>query len=247
MTSFITGGGGGLGSAIGQGLAARGQSVILADVNLENAEREAVRIREATGSPVLAVACDITDGASVDAAWLRAREQFGVVDVVVNNAGHLDQTDFLDLTIEKWRRTYAINVEGPFHVTQRAVRDWVAESTPGSIVNIASISAFTAGFGGAVDHGSSKAALVGMTIQLAVDLGRHGIRANAVAPGSFYSPMNAVRLQDPAQVARSEAMVPLGRIGKVEEVADVAVFLALDATYVSGTVVNVDGATAVVM
>lgn len=247
MAIFITGGAGGLGSAIARGFADRGRAVALVDLDGANAEREAEKIRTATGIAARAITCDITQPASVDAAWIEARSELGDVDVVVNNAGHMAQIDFLDLTLDDWRTTFAINLEGPFHVSQRAVREWVDNGVKGSIVNISSISAFTAGFGGAVDHGASKAGLIGFTIQLAVDFGRYGIRANAVAPGSFYSPMSAKRLEDPAQVAKSEAMVPLGRIAQPQEIAAVAVFLGLDATYVNGTVVNADGGTAVVM
>jgi NAD(P)-dependent dehydrogenase (short-subunit alcohol dehydrogenase family) len=138
---------------------------------------------------------------------MRATEQLGPIDVLVNNAGVFAPTPFLELTPEAWDRTLQVNLYGAFHTSQRAARDWLAAGTKGAIVNIASIAAMTAGYGGTADYGASKAGLVGLTIHLAVDLGPQGIRTNAVAPGSFYSPMNAERLtrpgDDPSEADRA--------------------------------------------
>lgn len=247
MTVFLTGGGGGLGAAIANGFARRGIDVAVADRELAAAQQVAKDVSETHGVRASAVECDVTDPASVAAAWTHATEQLGPIDVLVNNAGVFAPTPFLELTPQAWDRTLQVNLYGAFHTSQRAARDWLAAGTKGAIVNIASIAAMTAGYGGTADYGASKAGLVGLTIHLAVDLGPHGIRTNAVAPGSFYSPMNAERLARPGEEEHSSAMTPLKRIAQPEEVAAAVLFLALDATYVNGVVIPVDGGTVVRM
>jgi len=248
MGVFITGGAGGLGNALAESFGSRGIAVAVADLDLDAAETTARELRKKY--PALAatgVECDVTDPASVDEAWVRAVADLGPLETLVNNAGVFRPMPFLKMSPQAWDRTMQVNLYGAFHTCQRAVRDWVQEGRPGSIVNIASIAALNAGYGGTADYGASKAGLVGLTIHLAVDLGPHGIRTNAVAPGSFYSPMNAERFAAPGQEESSAALTPLRRIATPEEVAAAAVFLALDATYVNGVVIPVDGGTAVRM
>lgn len=247
MTVLLTGAAGGLGLAIAEKFAARGQSLALLDRTPGAAEEAATRLAGEYGVEAIALGADVTSRASIDDAWDAAEAHAGAIDVVVNNAGRFVPTDFRELSYESWQATLDVNLGGAFHTSQRAAQTWVPAGVKGAIVNVASIAAFTAGYGGAVDYGVSKAGLVGLTIHLAVDLGQFGIRSNAVAPGSFYSPMNAARLANPEQEAKSAGQSPLKRIGQPGEVADVVVFLGLDATYVNGTVVNVDGGVAVVM
>jgi NAD(P)-dependent dehydrogenase (short-subunit alcohol dehydrogenase family) len=247
MSVFLTGGGGGLGNGVAQAFAARGVAVALADRVKENAEAVASAVAAEHDVPVLPLECDVTDAASIARAWDRAGEELGPVDALVNSAGIFRRRPFLDLTEEEWNTTLDVNLTGAFLVSQHAVRHWLAAGTPGSIVHVASIAAMNAGFGGAVDYGASKAGLVGLTIHLAVEFAPAGIRCNAVAPGFFYSPINAARLADPEEEARSAAFSPLRRIGQPDEVASAVVFLAMDATYVNGTVLPVDGGIVVRM
>jgi len=247
MAVFITGCAGGLGAALAHGFAARGQSIAVVDIEKSKAEAVAEQVRADHGVKTAALACDITEPTSVDAAWNAAVAELGSIDVLVNNAGVFNPTPFVDLSPEAWDRTLKINLYGAFYTAQRAARDWLPQGTQGAIVNVASIAAMTAGYGGTADYGASKAGLVGLTLHLAVDLGQYGIRANAVAPGSFYSPMNAERLADPEQEEHSASLSPLHRIGQPEEVAAAVVFLALDGTYVNGVVVPVDGGIVVRM
>lgn len=247
MSVLVTGGSGGLGTAIGEAFARRGYAIALLDLEAEPTSRVADRLSDAYGVTVAGVACDVTDRESVERAWADAERAVGTIDVVVNNAGIFTKKDFLDLTLEQWQRTLDVNLTGPFHVSQCAARSWVPAGVAGSIVNVASIAAFTAGHGGAVDYGASKAGLVGLTIHLAVDLGPHGIRANGVAPGSFRSPMSVTRLAAPEEREKSEALIPLGRVGEAEEVAATVLFLAVDGTYVNGAVIACDGGTVVKM
>ena len=247
MSVLITGGGGGLGSAIADQFAQRGLSLALVDQAGDRAEAVAERIRDAYGVPVAAFGYDISTRREVEACWREANDTLGPIDTVVNSAGVFAKKPFLDLSDDEWRRTQDVNLTSAFVICQVAARCWIDQGIKGSIVNVASIAAFTAGLGGAVDYGSSKAGLIGLTIHLAVDLGPHGIRSNAVAPASFRSGMTAERYSVPGAEETMAALSPLRRIGEPEDVAKVIAFLALDATYVNGVVVNVDGGMTCVM
>jgi NAD(P)-dependent dehydrogenase (short-subunit alcohol dehydrogenase family) len=249
MSVFITGGGGGLGAAIAHGFAARGIAVGVVDIAEDSARRVAEEVSARWDVPSAAVACDLQDWDSISAAWTAVGEQLGPILQVVNNAGVFSpKPDLRDLTQADWRFAVAVNLDAPFFVSQTAAREWIDAGTPGTIVNVASTAAFTvAADFHAVDYGASKAGLVGLTHHLGVDLGPHGIRVNAIAPSSFRSPMNAERLKDPAELAKSERMTPLHRVAEASEMADAVVFLALDATYVNGQVLAVDGGQMLMM
>jgi NAD(P)-dependent dehydrogenase (short-subunit alcohol dehydrogenase family) len=244
--AFVTGGGGGLGTALGWGFARRGVPVALADNNVDNARQAALEIEAATDTRAIGLGCDVTSRDAVHAAWSEASEALGPIDAVVNNAGRFIPTDFLDISVEQWNETLAINLTGAFHVSQRAVREWVERETKGSIVNVASIAALVAAPGGA-DYGASKAGMVGLTIHLAVAYGQYGIRVNAVAPGVFRSPINVERLQRPGEEEKSTSISPMRRIASADEIAATVIHLALDASFVNGVVVPCDGGTTVVM
>lgn len=248
MTAVITGGAGALGAAIAARLAERGQGVALLDLDGEAAAAVADSIARRFGVPAIGLACDITRRTELERCWSHVTTSDSAIEIVVNNAGVFARRSLLDLTDADWARSIDVNLTAAFMLSQMAAREWIDADARGTIVNVASIAAFTAGLvGGAADYGASKAGLIGLTIHLAVDLGPHGIRVNAVAPGSFRSAINAARLALPGEEQRSAASVPLQRVGEPDEVADVVRFLALDATYVNGVVINVDGGTAVVM
>jgi len=249
MSLFLTGGGGGLGAAVGHAFAERGISVGVADIAVEGAERVAAELRERWGVEAVAVRCDLRDWDSISEAWRRTGEELGQIDVVVNNAGVFSpKGDLRELTREDWDFAIEVNLDAPFFVCQTAAKEWIERDVKGSIVNVASSAAFTVAPGfHAVDYGASKAGLVGLTKHFGVDLGPYGIRTNAIAPSSFRSPMNAERLKDPEQVKLSESMTPLRRIAEPEEMAAAIRFLALDASYVNGQVLAVDGGQMLMM
>jgi len=245
MTVFLTGGSGGLGVACAEMFAARGERVAVVDRAGAEAAVVARRVSAKTGTEAVGIACDVTDPARVQEAWTSATEQLGPIEVVVNNAARLHIVPFLDLELADWQETLAVNLTGPFLVAQLAAREWITNGRGGSIVNVASSAAVRAGFSGAVDYGSSKSGLVGLTRQIAVALGPHGIRVNAVAPGSFFSPLNDERFAQPGYQEGIVAKVPLRRIGDAEDIAAAVVFLALDGGYVNGALLPVDGAMTV--
>lgn len=183
-TALVTGAAGGIGAAIARRLAERGDRVVLLDLA---APEGTARSLEELGAEVIAVAADVADPASVDAAAQAARAEFGPVEIVVNNAaiGTLGGIGEVDVT--DWRQTIDVNLTGPFVVTKAVVphmrgRNW------GRVVNVASTSIYT-NTPGMVAYIASKGGVLGLTSALATDLGRFGITVNAVAPGFTRTPM----------------------------------------------------------
>ncbi len=247
MSALITGGAGSLGAALGEAFAARGVPVAQLDVDRAGAEEVAAKIAAASTVDTVGLACDVTDEDAVARAWDEVAERVGEPEVIVNNAGRFVPCDIADLALADWQSTIDLQLTGPFLVCREAARHWIPNGIQGSIVNIASNAAVVAHRQGSPDYGASKAGLVGLTVDLAIELGPHGIRANAVLPGTFRSRMNAERLADPEADKAESANVPIGRLGEPNEVAAAAIFLALDGTYTNGAALSADGGTIVRM
>jgi NAD(P)-dependent dehydrogenase (short-subunit alcohol dehydrogenase family) len=246
VSVLITGGAGGLGIELGRAFLARGHAVALIDV-ADQVGSVAQQLAGEHADGAIGLVVDTTRAEAVDRAWTTAEDALGPVDAVVNAAGIVVRGGITEIAEEDWARCLDVNLTGPFHVCRRAAQAWVPSGRAGAIVNIASVAALKAAAPpiGSVGYGASKAGLLGLTIHLAVELGPHGIRSNAVAPGSFASPMNQQRLADPAVAQATADAVPLKRIGAASEVAGLTAYLALDATYVNGAVVACDGGTIV--
>ena len=162
-------------------------------------------------------------------------------DVLVNSAGMREFADPLEITEADWARVLTVNLSGTFHVAQGVARRLKTAGKTGAIVNVASTSGLVASENRAA-YVSAKHGVVGLTKQLALDLGPVGIRVNAVAPGVIRTPMTELYFSDPDMIERLRRAYPLGRAGAPEEVAEVIAFLASErARYVTGTVVPVDG------
>jgi NAD(P)-dependent dehydrogenase (short-subunit alcohol dehydrogenase family) len=247
VSAIVTGGGGGLGEAVAAQLLKRGVATALLDSSYENARAVATRLSEIDSARAIAVACDVSATKDVQAAWAFTESELGPIDVVVNAAGIQGQHPISTMTDDVWERVLEVNLTGAFKVCRQAATAWLDEGRSGSIVNVASSLAFVANPGGSSAYGASKSGLVGLTIQLAVELGSHGIRVNAVAPAGFRSPMYAELLKRPDQDERIKALIPMGRIGEPEEVAATIVFLALDGTYINGVTIPIDGGNIVKM
>jgi NAD(P)-dependent dehydrogenase (short-subunit alcohol dehydrogenase family) len=246
VSVFITGGAGGLGIELGRAFLARGHAVALIDV-AEGVVSVAQELSIDEPGRVIGLTVDTTRPQAVDDAWTAAEEALGPIESVVNAAGIVVRGGITEIAEADWARCLDVNLTGPFHVCRRAAQAWVPAGRTGAIVNIASVAAMKAAAPpiGSVGYGASKAGLVGLTIHLAVELGPHGIRSNAVAPGSFASPMNRERLADPEVAQATADAVPLKRIGAASEVAGLTVYLALDAANVNGAVIACDGGTVV--
>lgn len=231
--ALITGAARGIGLASARLFVSEGWRVAMVDYD----EDELLTVAP-TVDGALPVVCDVSDGAAVTTMVKQVQDHFGQIDAVVNNAGiadfrPLEQTDFAT-----WRKVMAPNLDGPFLVTQAATP--ALKATKGAIVNIASISGLRASTL-RVAYGTSKAGLIALTQQTAIELGEYGVRANAVAPGPVRTKLAmAVHSQDIID-AYHDAL-PLNRYGTEDEIAEAIVFLCSDkASYITGQCLAADG------
>jgi 3-oxoacyl-[acyl-carrier protein] reductase len=234
--ALVTGGSGAIGSAICRRLAADGCHVVVhANHGMAQAEALAQEIIAGGGSAE-AVAFDVTD-AEASAAALETLLEAGPVQVLVNNAGIHDDAVMPGMRREQWTRVIDVSLNGFFNVTQPLLMPMIGTRW-GRIVNLSSVAAM-AGNRGQTNYAAAKAGLHGATKSLALELAPRGITVNAVAPGIIASPM-AAEAFDAETIKR---MVPMKRVGKPEEVADLIGFLASDnAAYISGQVISINGA-----
>lgn len=236
----VTGAGSGIGAAAARRLVAAGTAVAILDRDKPAADRVAAAIASSGGSAV-AFEADITSAEAVSAAAAAVQRSLGDSDVLVNNAGVQLAESLMTLDLERWRKALDVNVTGAFICAQAFGRQMIAAQRRGSIVNIGSITGeFPRPSGGA--YSASKAAIAMLSRQLALELAPHGIRSNTVAPGFVRTALSERIYQDPEVAAGRERMVPLGRIGDVQEVADVIMFLASErSSYVTGQTILVGG------
>jgi len=236
--AVVTGGGGGIGAAISARFAAEGARVVIAEVDETRGAATAEAIITA-GGIAQSVAIDVTDVTAVASL----AQHVGAVDVLVNNVGHYLTTgnDFLENGPDEWDALHAVNLRHVLICT-RAFVDGMVERGRGSIVNVSSVEAFRAVPRRPV-YGAYKAAVIGFTRSLAVDLGNSGVRVNAVAPDLTESLQVRYSEWVPTeQRDRIPAWVPVGRFGTPDDVAGVALFLASDlSAFVTGTTVHADG------
>lgn len=238
--AIVTGGATGIGRAIAEQYIARGDAVAIADLNQTMAEQTA---RELGGAGrCVAIHTDVSNEASVVAMVRRAREELGGVDYLVNNAGiHLHKL-VVDTELAEWQRQIDVQLTGPFLCAREVARDMLAHGTRGAMVNIVSVAAKMGRVKG-VAHSASKAGLVMLTQGLAMELGGHGIRVNAIAPGLIDTESQRAEEVISSTYKRLYLEeIPLGRLGEPSEIADAVMFLCSDqARWISGHTLFVDG------
>jgi NAD(P)-dependent dehydrogenase (short-subunit alcohol dehydrogenase family) len=237
--AVVTGAGSGMGAAIAIGYAREGARVACADINLAGAEATVAEIRKAGGTG-LAVPVDVGDADSVSRCITEVVRNFGRIDILVNDAGISRRGPFLEHLEENWDAVMRVNAKGYFLCSQAAAKVMIAQGG-GAIVNISSIT--PAGIlQNLCSYAASKGAVDALTKHLALELVKHGIRVNAIAPGMIETNLSRERLKDPEQRRSSIELVPMGRLGKPEDVVGAAVFLAsTESAYVTGVVLPVDG------
>jgi 3-oxoacyl-[acyl-carrier protein] reductase len=229
LTALVTGAARGIGFATARKLVEIGHEVFIGDVNGDAAAEAAASIG------AKAVTLDVTDPDSVAAC----AAGFATLDVLVNNAGIVRGGTLGEMSIDDYRTVMDVNVLGPVLMTRACTEALAAAG--GAVVNLASMSAFMPVPGTGV-YSMSKAAVLSYTQSVALELAPRGIRVNAVAPGRISTEMTADRQTDPAREARTNALIPLGRSGQAEDVAEVIAWLASPAAgYVTGQVIPVDG------
>lgn len=232
--ALVTGGAQGIGLACAEALRADGCRIVLADVK-EDVREAAERLGGA------GYVCDMGDGAQVADLFARMEAEVGTAGVLVNNAGLAVAADFLDMTEAQFRQVIDVNLVGVFLATQAAARSMVRDGIRGAVVNMSSINAQVA-IPQIAGYCASKGGVAQVTKVAALALAPHGIRVNAVGPGSIDTAMMAAVNADPEAYARAMSRTPLKRAGTAREVGDVVAFLASDkAAYVTGETVYVDG------
>ena len=237
--AIVTGGTRGIGYAVVKKYLENRASVVLCGSRQETADRAVARLTaEHPDWPVEGIAPDLTDYASVKAAFDGVRERYGRIDILVNNAGVSSSEPLSDYTPELFRRVMALNVDAVFYCV-RAVYDAMAAQGAGCILNTSSmVSRY--GQPSGVAYPTSKAAINGMTLSLARELGPQGIRVNAVAPGITNTDM--MRAVPEEHIAPLISQIPLRRIGEPVDLAQAFLFLASPAaSYITGEILHVDG------
>jgi len=241
QTALITGGGTGIGLAIGIALGKLGARVVIASRGADHLE-SGLAVLAAAGCEAIGVPVDVRQPDQVDAMVTRALEAFGRIDILVNNAAGNFVCRAEDLTPNGWNAVINIVLNGSFYASRAVGRHMIARGGGGSIVSILANYAWT-GSPGTIHSASAKAGVMAMTQTLAVEWAPHRIRVNAVAPGPIESPGAAKQLwSTPEAVDRITKAVPLGRWGGAGEIADAVSFLVSPhAAYVTGEIMTVDG------
>ena len=241
--AVVTGGARGIGLATGQWFLANGYRIALLDVDEATLANTATVLHN-PGS-VMCLTCDVSSEASVNAVMAQVYAKFGRIDALVNNAGIAVFKPIGETTFDEWRSVLSVNLDGAFLCTQACVPYMLknvahANGTRGAVVNIASISGLRASTL-RVAYGTSKAAIIALTKQQAIELGNAGIRCNAIAPGPVDTEMSKL-VHSVAIRSDYYDAIPLNRYGTTDEIASVAGFLcSVGASYVNGQVLAVDG------
>ena len=235
--ALITGAAQGIGLATALKFAAEGAIVIVCDMNPASVDAAVAQCR-ALGATAEGFVADVTDRAAIDDLVARVMAQFGRIDVLVNNAGITQDARLQKMTIEQFDKVIDVNLRGVFHCAQ-AVADTMVAQGSGVILNASSVVGIYGNFG-QTNYAATKFGVIGFTKTWSRELGPKGVRVNAVAPGFITTPMVAAM---PEKVLQDlVAKVPLKRLGKPEDIANVYAFLASDeASYINGAVIEVSG------
>ncbi len=237
---LVTGGGSGIGRAVCFAFAREGADVGVGDMDLAAAEATAREVRK-NNREALALGVDVSDPSDVRAMVERAVSELGPLDILVNSAGVREIVPFLQLPPDKWLREIGTNLTGTFLCSQAVAQHLVEQGRGGKIVNLASVTGLMA-----VPHRAayvaSKHGVVGLTKEMAMELGDKNIQVNAVAPGVVETPMTASYLNKPDTIAAAKKVHPAGRWAQAEEIANLILFLASDETgFITGATFPIDG------
>lgn len=267
--ALITGAGPGLGGTIAQAFAREGAHLVLCDIN-PSALEHTRQVLAPYGNEVMSLTCDVSDSAAVDAMFSRAAQHFGRIDVLVNNAARVpispEETQrrnrhyayattpvprqslgiVSSLTDEDWLKWWGVNMHGVFYCTRAALR-WMEPQRSGRIINIASIAGLGAYSMHSPGYSATKAGVISLTKSTAYDVAGANIYVNAIACGGVHTPMFEQYLQSATEAQRNSLfqMLPSGRLGRPEEYANVALFLAADEHYLVGQVISPNGGIAI--
>lgn len=239
---LVTGASAGIGRAVAIEAARQGANVAINYFDsTDDAANGTLAAIRAVGRDGIAVKGDVALPDNAPAFVAAAVKAFGKVDVFVSNAGICPFHAFLDMPREIFERTMAVNLHGAYYMVQAAANQMIRQGHGGAIIGVSSISAYVGGEY-QTHYTPTKAGILSMMNSVAIALGKHGIRCNAVLPGTIQTEINKEDLSDPKKRAHMEGRVPLGRLGVTEDLAGPVIFLASDmARYVNGAALLVDG------
>ena len=238
-TAVVLGGTSGIGLAIARAFAGAGAATVASSREAARVEAAAAEM-ESLGAPTLRIPSDVGDRASLQRLCDEVVLAFGQVDVLVVTAGMHRKIATADMSDEEWNRVIDVNLNGTFRANQVFGRQMIRQGK-GSIINTCSMTTFVS-FGEVAAYAASKAGVHMLTKSLACEWAPLGVRVNAIAPGVFRTPLNTAVLDLPGRLEAIGARTPMGRVGRVEELAGVAIFLASDASsFVTGQTIPVDG------
>jgi glucose 1-dehydrogenase len=239
--AIVTGASSGIGQGIAKRLGAAGAKVIVDYVGQPQGAQDTVHAIESAGGDAESVQGDVTDVKAMEALVNEAWSRFGSADILVNNAGMEKKSEFWDTSEEDYDKVMAVNLRGPFFLTQAFVRRLRDAKKPGRVINISSVHEDMV-FPGFATYCCSKGGLRMLMRDLAVELGSLGITVNNVAPGAIATPINKSLLENKTELNALLANIPLGRMGTPEDVAGLVEFLASDdASYITGSTFVIDG------
>jgi 3-oxoacyl-[acyl-carrier protein] reductase len=239
--AIITGASRGIGKATAEKFATEGAKLVLVDLNKEDLKKTAGVIRE-LGAETFEMEVDVTNRDKVDQLMNDARAHFGQIDIVVNNAGITQDAQLVKMTEEQWDSVIDVNLKGVFNVAQAAAKLMI-EQKGGVILNASSVVGIYGNFG-QTNYAASKWGVNGMTKTWAKELGKHGIRVNAIAPGFISTPMVEKMPEKVIEIMKNKSV--LSRLGSPEDIANGYAFLASDeAAFITGAILSIDGGVVV--
>lgn len=238
--AIITGAATGIGKAIAIEMARRGARVVVNYIGKPDAAQDVVSAIKSANGAALAVEADVSNSEQVWRMMAQTIAQFGQIDVLVNNAGVEKQVPFLELAEGDWDKIIAVDLKGPFLCTQAAARE-MAKRKKGTIINISSVHEDLP-FPGYAPYCAAKGGLRMLCRDLALELAKYNVNVVNVAPGAIDTPINDATMKNPEKVLALKREIPLGRVGKPEDVAGLVCYLASDeASYITGATVVIDG------
>ena len=236
--AIITGAGRGIGAATAKKFAAEGAKVVIADLNQDDIKTTVEEIK-ASGGAAIGLIVNVTNREDIDKMLNETIENYGKIDVVVNNAGITADSQLVKLTEEQWDKVIDVNLKGVFNVGQAVAKYLKEKEQPGVILNASSVVGIYGNFG-QTNYAATKWGVIGMTKTWAKELGKYGIRVNAVAPGFILTPMTEKMPEKVLEMMKDKASIK--SLGYPEDIANAYAFLASDeARFITGTVLSVDG------